>query len=365
MELGTGRIAAVAGYGCGIAGGILFNLFSMPLPWMIGPMAAIIAWKIAVQYVRTMPEPAPLPNTLKNASFIIIGTVFGFRVTWSTVEQVMPYLLPFAVITIVLTAACVGFGFLFARWTGTDRISSISGFIPGGFAEMIGISEELGAKPGVVVFIHTMRLLTVISIIPIAVTAIFAPSAIGAAAASTMNLGDSANVEFAALYRYGWFLLPVAGAVLLRRHFPAPYIMVPMIVTSILQISGAPLPALPAQLMVAAQLLIGINLGLSVQLRELRSMGSWIAPVLLLLTCLLLLSSGSGFLLSLWTGMDVPTAILSTVPGGFVEMSLTAASVGADPVIVIALQLTRLYMIIGGVPWCLKRVFAAPKNASS
>ncbi|WP_276245352.1 AbrB family transcriptional regulator [Virgibacillus profundi] len=53
------------------------------------------------------------------------------------------------------------------------------------------------------------------------------------------------------------------------------------------------------------------------------------------------------------------TANLSIAPGGLFEMVLTASSVGGDPAIVSALQLTRILIIVVFVPpllgWILRK----------
>ncbi|UTR14799.1 AbrB family transcriptional regulator [Salipaludibacillus sp. LMS25] len=70
------------------------------------------------------------------------------------------------------------------------------------------------------------------------------------------------------------------------------------------------------------------------------------------------MSFGFEILLESMTSMDLPTALLSTAPGGLVEMVLTASIVGADPAIVTVLQLTRVMIIILVAPSALKWYFS-------
>ena len=34
---------------CGIVGGILFTLLHLPLSWMLGPLTAILIWKLTIK----------------------------------------------------------------------------------------------------------------------------------------------------------------------------------------------------------------------------------------------------------------------------------------------------------------------------
>src|SRR5690606_22740360 len=100
-----------------------------------------------------------------------------------------------------------------------------------------------------------------------------------------------------------------------------------------------------------------------ISFRDLRAMGKQLWRVMLFMAALLALSMAGGAGLSLITGLDLATALLSIAPGGLIEMALTASSIGADPAIVTSFQLARLYVILLGVPFVLKRVFAARDRA--
>jgi len=335
-------------YAAAFLGGWAFAALSLPLPWVLGAMAAVMLWKA----YRPLGKKTPAP--LKNGALIVLGIVFGLQFTGATIARVGPYLLPYLSITAVTILCCVGLGVLFSRWTSTDRVSSVFGFIPGGLTEMVVTGTAVGAKPGTVVFLQTLRLLSVLSVVPLLVTLWFAPAEGGAALVQPAAPSAAAAAGPAG---FAWYALPALGGWLLRRIVPASYVLVPMLLTALLHIAGAALPAIPAAALVAAQVVVGAGLGESVSYRDLRAVGGQWWRVLLLVAAMLALSLLLGAALHAWTGMEMPAALLSVAPGGLIEMALTASTVGADAAVVTSLQMVRLYTIIGIVPIALKLWF--------
>ncbi|HZG85653.1 AbrB family transcriptional regulator [Paenibacillus sp.] len=350
----AGYASLLPAYAAAFLGGWAFAAMSLPLPWVLGPMAAVMLWKAYRPPARKTPAP------LRNGALVALGIVFGLQFTGATIVLVGPYLLPYLGITAVTIVCCVGLGVLFSRWTATDRVSSVFGFIPGGLTEMVVTGTAVGAKPGTVVFLQTLRLLSVLSVVPLLVTLWFAPEGSGAALVSPAapSAGPSAGAA-----GFAWYALPALGGWLLRRIVPASYVLVPMLLTALLHIAGAGLPAIPAAALIAAQVVVGAGLGESVSFRDLRAVSAQWWRVLLLVAAMLALSLLLGAALHAWTGMGMPAALLSVAPGGLIEMALTASSVGADAAVVTSLQMVRLYTIIGIVPIALKLWFGRGARA--
>jgi len=341
------------------AGGWVFSALSLPLPWMLGAMAAVMIGKNA-----GLALPAP-PQVVWNAALVVLGVVFGLRITFSTLERIGPYLGPFLGVTAATIAFCIGLGALFAAWTGTDRVSGVFGFIPGGLTEMVITGEAVGARPGTVLFLQTFRLLAVLAVVPFAVTLAFgdggaaAPAAAAAAGGGgpVSAGGEPLSAEASGIWNWLWYAPLVAAAWAVRRYVPASFVLVPMFGTAAMHLAGLPLPAVPAAGMIAAQVVIGAGLGHSVRLKELRAVGRHWWRVCALLAVLFAVSCGLGFALHAATRMSLPTALLSVAPGGMIEMALTADAVGADAAVVASLQLLRVYFILLAVPTLLRRLF--------
>src|SRR5690606_9517845 len=125
----AGRLLLTAVFAA--AGGWIFSLLSVPLPWMLGAMAAVLAGRSG-----GLPLAEP-PQAVRNAALAALGIAFGWKFTLETVKQVGPYLIPYLGATAAMIALCIGLGLLFSLWSSTDRVSGVFGFIPGGLTEMV------------------------------------------------------------------------------------------------------------------------------------------------------------------------------------------------------------------------------------
>lgn len=333
------------------AGGWCFALLSAPLPWMLGAMAAVLAGKAG-----KLPVVAP-PDALRNAALVALGIVFGLQFTRSTWLQVGPYVGPYLGVTAATIAICIGLGALFAVWAKIDKVSSVFGFMPGGLTEMVVTGEAVGAKPGTVIFLQTTRLLSVLAVVPFLVTMWFAGNGGEGGAPLAAVSGAEADVLPGATLAWLWYALPAAAAWALRRIVPGSFVLIPMLGTALLHLSGTTLHPIPPYAMLAAQVVVGAGLGYSVRLKELRAVGKQWWRACALVAAMLAASFAMGIALHALTSMDLPTALLSVAPGGTIEMGLTAASVGADPAVVTSLQMVRVYTIIFAAPLLLKRWF--------
>jgi len=344
-------------FAAAFAGGWAFAALSLPLPWVLGAMAGAMSLK------AFRPPASRVPKPLKRGALVVLGIAFGLQFTLATVRSVVPYLLPYLAVTAATIAFSVGLGALFARWTNTDLKSSVFGFIPGGLAEMVATGEAVGAKPGTVVFLQTLRLLSVLSVVPFLVTLWFGGGVVPppAAASGAVPLTGS-PIAFAPI-AFVWYAPTVFAAWLLRKAVPASYVLVPMLLTAAMHVAGVPLPAAPHAAAVAAQVIVGAGLGESVSFRELRPVGKQWWRALSLIAAMLAATMALGAALHWLTGMDWPAALLSVAPGGLIEMALTASSVGADAAVVTSLQMIRLYTIIGLVPFLLKLWFGKTRTA--
>jgi membrane AbrB-like protein len=141
----------------------------------------------------------------------------------------------------------------------------------------------------------------------------------------------------------GWFLLDLMKV-------PASAIMGAMLSAGFFTIMGWAPSAAPAHLNFLLQIVLGLFIGLKVS-RDAGSVFRKMAPVALLAAVWwLALPLGLGWILSISFGLDFPTALLSTVPGGLSEMSLMALTLGADATVVALMQFFRLGTVAVGMP---------------
>lgn len=352
------------------AGGLLFQMLHVPLPWMLGPLTAVILWTIFTK--RRLHWNAGLRNT----GLIVLGYGLGLSFTLESARQIgaqLPYML-------LGTTLTVGISLVIAYWTakgaGISYASSAVGNIPGGLSTMVVLSEEIrGADPGVVAFLQTTRLLTVIFIVPFlavhglageAAPALGGPHASGAAvnAASMLQgtTGSAVSVWFSTLpVTAAWGITVVLSffAALAARllKLPTAWFLGPLLFAAIVTVCGIHTPVPPDFLTQAAQWSLGIYLGLGIRLDAL---SGWkkLLPYSAIGAVIMAGSAWAiAFALSFVHPVTVLTGFLSFSPGGMTEMGVTASMVGADVSLVVAYQIFRILFILFIVPYVLRWMF--------
>ena len=138
-----------------------------------------------------------------------------------------------------------------------------------------------------------------------------------------------------------------AGAWLMRRLGRAnPWFMGALVAAMALTMAGITWSAIPAWLSNAAQLVIGVSLGVRFTSGFLHTAPRWLASVGLGTLCMMALCAGFAWLLSRGTGLHPVTLLLGTSPGGITEMSITAKVLQLGVPVVTAFQVCRLVAVL-------------------
>ncbi|GAB3062410.1 AbrB family transcriptional regulator [Virgibacillus ainsalahensis] len=327
-------------------GGWLFSLANLPLPWVLGSLTFVMLWQGLTN------REAYLPASIKNGGLIILGIYFGLYFTADTFQTILPYFLPYLFLTIVLITASILLGIAVTRWIHVDKVTSVFASIPGGLTEMTIASESLNAKSSFVVIFQSIRLMTVLFTVPTVITLLFTEDVQG-----TMGSEMMENSVVGLEWNYLWFILPVIIALLIRNKIPAGIIIGALGVTAVMNVSPIDMASVPTFLLNAGQITIGASLGKNILFRDVKQGGKYTLVYFGLTMLIIIIAFGLGLLLANFTSLNNATAILSLAPGGLFEMVLTAYSVGGDPAVVSALQLTRILMIVMFVPSILKWLF--------
>lgn len=331
----------------GAAGGWLFALVHSPLPWMIGSLVATVA--------ATMLGSKNLwiPGWFRQAGLIVIGISLGLRMTpsiWQTMTDHIGLMLIATLFTVLLSLFNA---WLFYKIGKVDRITAIFSNIPGGLSEMVSIGQSIGGNQQIISIFHSIRAVMIVLCIP------FLISGISGNHSSTTGMLASGQ-------QLAWLptvLLVIASslAALLaaRCRVPAPYLLGPLLIAAIVSLnnpSGNANPLLAGELVKAAQVMIGVSIGLGFRKEEVRQQKRFflfaVMHALLLFAIVTAMAAGMTYL----ADMELATGILATAPGGIAEMSLTAMTIGADPLLVTAFQLFRVLFVltlfsVGGRSW--------------
>ena len=310
-----------------------------PLPWLIGPLVAT-----ATASMRGAPTQSS--NLLRNLAQWTIGAALGLYFT----PQVAALLAALWWVILLAVVWALGLGWTFGAWIHRVEAARLPGTAYekratcyfagsiGGASEMTLLAERAGARTDLVAASHSLRLLLVTILVPFA----FSFSGVH---------GIDLSTPGPRVVRWeGLALLAIAtgaGAwVMARSGRPNPWFIGALLVAIGLTTAGIELSALPQWMTNAAQLVIGVSLGVRFEARFVHTAPRWLLSVLLGTLGMIGLSAGLGVLLAWMTGMHPATMILGTAPGGIAEMAITAKVLQLGVPMVTALQVCRLVAVL-------------------
>ncbi|ESU33753.1 hypothetical protein G3A_04585 [Bacillus sp. 17376] len=120
-----------------LSGGLVFSFLSIPVPWLLGPMSAIL---IADRFKGLT---LSWPRALRDTALILIGYSIGLSFTRSSVENIIENLPAMLILTMILVASAALMSKVISKLSGVDYPTVLTGSIPGGLSQMIIFAEEM------------------------------------------------------------------------------------------------------------------------------------------------------------------------------------------------------------------------------
>ena len=332
-----------------LLGGALFNLINIPIPWMLGPLTAVMLWNTAFK------REVFWPRKLRNAGLAVLGFMIGVSFTRDTLAQISSQLGAMVLVTAALILFSIFTGYITHKTTGISLSSSIIGSVPGGLSQMIVLSEEIpDADITVVTLMQTLRLLSTLFVVPFLVihgladnaTQQFLPS-------TTASTGYSITSPWVPVIFLVNIIFTAWAAE--KIHMPTPYLLGPLLGTAVLVLAGVPGFKIPSLLSRISQLCIGTYMGTSMQLASMKNWRKLLPYAVAGSIALIIFSLGVGILLSFAHHLTLIDSFLSTAPGGIAEMGITALMVQGNVSLISAYHLFRVIFILLVMPPLIKR----------
>lgn len=348
-----------------LAGGILFSFLRAPIPWLLGPMTAVLIGsrfgKINFYW----------PSFIRDIGLIFVGYSIGLSFTRNALLQILKNLPSMLLMTVMLVLFCAGIAFIVSKLTNVDYPTALTGSIPGGLSQMIIFAEEMkGIDITTVTFLQVARLIMIIFFVPFLV---FTPYfTIGNRRDTGIAESIVENTAHTLTYSSGFIVLFLAVCVVFaiaakKLRFPTPFLLGPILGTAILGIGGLHGPALPSTVLDLSQFMIGGYIGLLLKPEKLQQKTKIITLALISGMVMIAGSLLLSLLLVHQNHISPATSLLSTAPGGMDQMGILAHAIHADLSMVTGYQLFRLFFIYFAVPpilrWFFK--FAAKRAAKS
>jgi hypothetical protein len=325
------RAPIVAALGLGTLGGVVFAALGLPLPWLLGALAATTAASLVGLALR-------VPDGLRRPMIAVLGAMLGTTFTPDRLDGALGWLPTLSALPIyVALVGCLIFAYL-RRFSDIDPTSAFFAATPGGLSEMIALSDQLGGDQRSVSLVHGARLLFIVATIPVlAWLSGYAPPA--RAFSLSLSFDPGSLAVLAALAGLGYLLAR-------SLRVPAATFVGPLLGSAAGHLAGWIEVAPPYLLMALAQLVIGSSVGARFSGTPVALIGQTLllgagAAVIMLLISLLF-----GGVLNLLTGYSLVLLLLAFIPGGFTEMSLIALAMGLDPAFVVTHHSLRVFLVV-------------------
>jgi uncharacterized protein len=318
--------------------------------WLLGQIGVPSGYLFAAMltglgYALLAPGRLELPAAGFQIGQAVTGVALGTFLQADVLTGLGTRWIPVILVSIATLAVTIGAGIVLARVSTLDRPTASLGMVAGGASGIVAMAGDLGADDRLVAFMQYLRVLIITLLTPLLVPVVFGLHAQGLEQDTGPLLGTAS----------GWVLTigaSVIGSVVARPlRIPAPALLGPLLLTSVLVLSGAigdtQVPELAREVAFA---LIGLRIGLGFDREALRRIAetAWmvaIAIVALLAACFVL-----GWLLKLTAGVTLLDGYLATTPGGLYAVLPIAYGSGADTTFVLAVQGLRLLGMIIAAP---------------
>ncbi|MCB9957662.1 MAG: AbrB family transcriptional regulator [Rhodospirillaceae bacterium] len=324
-------VATLKALAIATVGGALAHLIGIPLAWMIGGMLATCAASVSGMTLS-------VPNWLRAAMVLVLGLLLGSRFTPDVVDSLGRWSISVAgLLPHIVISTAIGILYL-SRFARLDRPTAYFTAAPGGLSVMIMVGTAMGGDGRVIALSHATRVLLVVTILPIAFTAL------------STDLGPrGAYVPLSAMAGTDWLWMAacaIGWPIAARMRIPAAQLIGPLILAAVVHLVGWSAATPPSILVSVAQVVVGASVGVRFTGVKPRMMAAIAVQAVGLTVVLVAVSVASALVLHMLTGLDFRALVLAYSPGGLAELSLVALSLHLDPAFVALHHIIRIFMIV-------------------
>ncbi|MCM3719350.1 AbrB family transcriptional regulator [Fictibacillus phosphorivorans] len=331
-----------------LIGGFLFSFLKFPIPWLLGPMTAVLI-------VSNLVVKLHWPIQIRNTGLIVVGYSIGLTFTRDTLITMTAKLPSMALMTILLIFICTGMAFLISRITDINFPTALTSSIPGGLSQIITFAEETkGIDITTVTFFQVIRVIMIIFFVPFLIfSPLFSKEGMEMTSGVIQNGGEQ---EFFPKILLFAAISVIAALIGKKINLPTAFLLGPILVISFLNVSGVQGPPLPSLILDISQFMIGGYIGLLLKPEKLKHKAKIIPVALFSSLMLVCISLGMSFLLMWQYHFSPITSFLSLAPGGADQMGIIGHELEADVSMITGYQLFRILFIFFAVPPLLKLI---------
>jgi membrane AbrB-like protein len=311
----------------------LLYVIGLPAAFLLGAMGAAMIF-------AGQGEVTPrLPGWLFPFAQAVVGCLIARNFTLTLFRTVGQHLVLFAGTTLSVLFVATALGLILTRLRVLPGSTALWGSFPGAATVMVLISESFGGDMPLVALMQYLR------VVIVALTASLVGRLWGLAGATVHHPAWLAPVAWPPFLMLLALIL-IFGFIGPRLRLPASPLLLPMIITTVLQDLGYMRIELPQPFLAASYLIIGWAIGFRFTRDIFRQAAKALPRVLASIVTLVGTCAAIGWVLARIAHLDGLTAYLATSPGGADSVAIIASSTPVDASIVMAVQIGRFLSVL-------------------
>ncbi len=327
------------------AGGLIAVKLKVPAGGMVGSMVFVVIFNV-------LTDKGFFYGDLRTVLQLVSGAFIGAKVGKEDIFALRKVIWPTVVLLISMVILNLFFGAIIAGASSLDVPTALFATTPGGASDMALISEELGANPGYVAIMQVFRLLIIFIFCPPIFKKIMSKKY-----SSLTNKAEAAKAVTSGkknTFDIKQFVILLAVSAACGLIFKAIGVTAGAMIGAML--GGAVLTiftkkvSFPNPIRTGLQIFSGAFIGVRMNKESLFHMDDLIIPILIMTVGILIFVFVTSFIMHKITGLDYPTCMFASTPGGLQEMSLLSEELGADTVKVAVMQTVRLIFVVSTFP---------------
>jgi membrane AbrB-like protein len=322
----------------GAGGGIAFYLLDLPLPWVLGSIAASatlalcrIGWAFPL-IVRDMARP-------------VVGLMAGSAFTAAVARSMLDW---WPAVLVIVAASLISSwaGWLyFRRLCRWEPVTAFFSAAPGGLSELTLLGASYGGNLRTIAMVHSLRIVVVVFSVPFILELLIGhPLTRGAGPLNTNAASEIGD----------WAVLAVCGVAgyLIGKIFRVPGgVMLPALILSALaHVFSFTEATAPWWLVAAVQIVIGSSAGSRFYGVTWRELSTTVVQSVIWALILVGVAFAAAFASSIVFDIPIAALVLAYAPGGMAEMSIMAFILGTEVAFVVCCQVARIIFVYLSMP---------------
>lgn len=340
----------------GLSVGFVFKQFHIPAPYLVGSLFGTwLVGSFSLNYLERLTFiEFGIPRWFHKSTIVGLSVLIGASFSPEILANLSLWTSTVVAMLLATVIATLAGYYYLHRWRHYDKRMAMFCSLPGGQAEIIAISRDLIEKDYVVAFCHLVRVVLVVSLVPIllAITqgreGVAESYVVTASLTSVLDLSWMMLAEFLCIGVGGYFL-----ATWIR--IPIPHLLGPLLLSSGLHLIGWVAVLRINEFILLAQVTIGGAVGAKLAQIQLKELFAYFWDAVANAVIVISIYCAIAVLLAQFAGIDPMKVVLAFIPGGIYEVTVLALVFGFDVAFVAFHHTIRVLLIFLCLPFLVDK----------